>query len=231
MSNSGLDIAFEAYHRERRRLNQKRYRKKQRKLAEQLEIDNQQLRNEIERLHNQRNGLSCGISTKETLWSVAVEYFRVFRRGLHVPTTRLSPGDRIVELEFLRATMSQDLDAGNVRGFELLTRNWKVFTQYFKDVHVQLRRLEQTSDRSLIATTTTSITITSHSLRYMLPNLAVADMIAPLLECLGSLEDVSLVFQNALIQPDCNLVIGEHLSQQCTSLEWWTTRTQLHPTT
>lgn len=58
-----------------------------------------------------------------------------------------------------------------------------------------------------------------------------ADMIAPLLECLGSLEDVSLVFQNALIQPDCNLVIGEHLSQQCTSLEWWTTRTQLHPTT
>ncbi|KAJ8554885.1 hypothetical protein ON010_g9598 [Phytophthora cinnamomi] len=164
------DTDPEAYHRERRRRNQERYREKQRKLADDLVRGNQQLRDEIKRLEHQRNNISCGISTKETIWSVAVEYFRVFRRGLHIPK-QLSPGDRIVELDFMRATMAQDLDAGTVRGFELLAKNWKVFTQYFKDVEVKLGRLDQIADRALVASTTTSFTFTTHSLRYMFPHL------------------------------------------------------------
>lgn len=36
-----------------------------------------------------------------------------------------------------------------------------------------------------------------------------ADMVSPLLQLLGNLEDASLVLSNALIQPDYNLVIGD----------------------
>lgn len=100
------------------------------------------------------------------MWSVAVEYFRVFRRGLFVPD-----GASNVELDFLRATMAPDMDVGTVRGFDKLVRNWEVFTHAFQDVHVQLGRLDQIAGNSLVATTTTSITVTRSSLSNMFPHL------------------------------------------------------------
>ncbi|KAJ8577186.1 hypothetical protein ON010_g2017 [Phytophthora cinnamomi] len=246
---------FEAYQRERRRLNQERYRKRQKQRTISLERGNRQLRDEIERLRRQRNS---GISTKGTMWSIALEYFRVFRRGLHI-LPELPTGAQIAELDILRGALAPDLDAGTVHGFELLVRNWMAFTLYFKDVHVQLKRLERITENSLLATTTSSITVTWHSLRHLFPHLTAdstdrrkrsrwphiadkmlgarivmrgsvrfdwskadnrvirlitqADMISPLLQLLGNLEDVLHVFQDALIRPDGNLVIGEHLKQ------------------
>ncbi|KAL3665159.1 hypothetical protein V7S43_009788 [Phytophthora oleae] len=139
------DAELEAYHRERRRRNQERYRLRQRKLIEDLDEAIQKLRDEIERLSGQRNSLLCGVSTKETMWSVAAEYFRVFQHGLLA-----TDGLPVAELDFLKATMAADLNANTVYGFEALARNWKVFTLSFKDV----QRLDQLEDDSLLATTT-----------------------------------------------------------------------------
>jgi hypothetical protein len=43
------------------------------------------------------------------------------------------------------------------------------------------------------------------------------DMLSPLLQLLGNLDDVSLVFSRSRIQPDANLVIGDYLSQYAPS--------------
>ncbi|OWZ15742.1 hypothetical protein PHMEG_00010559 [Phytophthora megakarya] len=234
----------EAYHRERRRRNQERYRKRQRTTTTNLESDNNQLRDEIEKLERQRNTLSYGVATKETIWSVAAEYFRVFRRGLQMPNG---------ELDFLRATMTADLDAGTVIGLEALARNWRVFTEFFQGVQMQLGRLDQIAERSVVATTTLSATVSRLTLHNMFPHLvsgkkslssianrllghrlvirvavrfdwdeannrvvsviSQGDMVTPVLQVLGCLNDVSLVFSKSRIKPDGNLVIGDYLSQ------------------
>ncbi|POM63630.1 Hypothetical protein PHPALM_20937 [Phytophthora palmivora] len=244
---------IEAYHRERRRKNQERYRAKQRQMAEDLQVNNHKLQEELQQLQRTRDMLSVNsIKAKETVWSVAVEYFRVFRRGL------LSTEDTdLLELDFLKATMAPDLDAGTVRGLEALARNWKAFTQFFQDVQIRLGRLDEVAENSLVASTTTSITITRHSLSCMFPHLisdghegaegshiasrllnqrivmrgsvhlnwdsdsnrvisliTQADMLSPVLQLLGNLEDVSLTFTNALISPDCNLVETKYLNHQ-----------------
>lgn len=160
---------------------------------------------------------------------------------------------------FLKATMSQDLDAGTVRGVEALAKNWAVFTKHFRDVYLHLDRLGHVTENSLVATTTTSLTITRNTLKNLFPGLAChrgdqdkesklsriaarlvgqrivvhgsvlfycdtsthcivslitqGDMVTPLLQVLDNLEDVSLVFHHARINPEGNLVEGEYLDQ------------------
>eukprot|EP00644_Phytophthora_capsici_P016649 jgi/Phyca11/122181/e_gw1.47.133.1 len=237
-------LDLEAYNRERRRRNQERYRKRQRGFISKLELDSQQLTTEIESLESRRNELSYGVSTKATIWSVASEYFRVFRRGLN--------GNRMAELDLLRANMSPEMDAGTVVGLEALARNWCVFTEFFQDVQLQLERLESIGDNTLVATATLSVTISRLSVHKIFPHLATSkrkalqsiarsllgqrlvmpvsvrfdwdcssnrvvrlisqgDMLSPMLKVLGNLEDVSLAFSQALVKPDCNLVVGDTL--------------------
>ncbi|OWZ17753.1 hypothetical protein PHMEG_0008253 [Phytophthora megakarya] len=136
--------------------------------------------------------------------------------------------------------MAPDLYAGTVYGFKSLVKSWKVFSSAFQDVRVELECVDQIAVNSLIAVTTTSITVSETSLSCMFPQLSArvaakllhqrlvlhgsvrfewdrvnncvaslitrADMMSPLLEVLGCLEDVSLVFTNARIQPDGNVV-------------------------
>lgn len=159
-------LDLEAYNRERRRRNQERYRKRQRGFISKLELDSQQLTTEIESLERRRNELSYGVSTKATIWSVASEYFRVFRRGLN--------GNRMAELDLLRANMSIEMDAGTVVGLEALARNWCVFTEFFQDVQLQLERLESIGYNTLVATATLSVTISRLSMHKIFPHLATS---------------------------------------------------------
>ncbi|KAF4032257.1 hypothetical protein GN244_ATG15838 [Phytophthora infestans] len=237
------------YDRERRRQAQMRYRAKQRKLA----VGNDELQQEIEKLSRIHGVLTHGVTSRDTVWCVAVEYFRVFRCGL--PASREAC---LIAMEFLKATMAQDLDAGTVRGVKALTRSWILYTMHFQDVRLRLGRLVQASENLLAATTTTSITITRNSLTNLFPHLArqnlgrdqesklsrvaaklvdkrlvmhgsvhfkwdstssrglsritQADMVSPLLKLLGNLEDDSLLFQQARINPEGNLIVDEYLN-------------------
>ncbi|OWZ17755.1 hypothetical protein PHMEG_0008255 [Phytophthora megakarya] len=156
--------------------------------------------------------------------------------------------------------MAPDLEAGTFRGLAALARNWNAFTLFFQDVQIRLGRLDEIAENSLVATTTTSITITRNSLCYIFPHLmrhgldrgeggnqwshiassllnrrivmsgsvhfnwdsankrvvglfTQADMVSPLLHLLGSLEDISRIFTNALIDPECNLIDMKYLDK------------------
>ncbi|OWY90650.1 hypothetical protein PHMEG_00041136 [Phytophthora megakarya] len=210
-----------AYHRQRLRENQRRYRMRQRKLVADLEETNVQVQGEIKRMIQQRNSTAAGIFSKESVWAVALEYFRVFKSGL------LAPEDSISDvLDSLQSSMAPDLDAGTVGGFKAFVNNWSVFTKSFQDVQLQLQSLKQISETLLVATTTTTITISAllghrfimhGSVSFHWDNtrncvvglISKIDMVSPMLQVFGNLEDVSRVFNGAGITPDGNVIANE----------------------
>ncbi|RLM97663.1 hypothetical protein BBO99_00004194 [Phytophthora kernoviae] len=74
-------------------------------------------------------------------------------------------------MDFLRATMAPDVRDGDLCGVEELLQNWKLLSLYFGSVHVHLEHLKSIAIDSLQATTTTSVTITKSTLRYVFPHL------------------------------------------------------------
>ncbi|KAF4141685.1 hypothetical protein GN958_ATG09132 [Phytophthora infestans] len=59
-------------------------------------------------------------------------------------------------------------------GPEAILQHW-FFVGYFDDVDVELNRWETTDGKSLVATTTTSVTISKHTLRSVFPHLRTTD--------------------------------------------------------
>ncbi|ETL95181.1 hypothetical protein L917_06979 [Phytophthora nicotianae] len=139
--------------------------------------------------------------------------------------------------------MARDLDAGMVLGVDALARNWAVYTQYFRDVQIRLDRLDQKltdqdkifphlmSDdfdydkerewsriagrlvnQRLVMRGSVHFNWDGTSNRVM-GLITQADMVSPLLQLLGNLEDVSRVFRRARINPESNIVPGEYLDQ------------------
>ncbi|KAK1930299.1 bZIP transcription factor 1 [Phytophthora citrophthora] len=165
-------------HRERCRKNQARYRKKQQKYLTDLETEVEQLREEIHQLEKQRRVISFGVPTKETVWSIAAEYFHLFRHGYIAPVafsdseiTRQSH----VQLEFLQATMSIDVMDGGVSGVDAHLENWRLFSLYHGDVQLQLERLEKGPGNSIVASMKTGITVTENTLRTLYLHLLVSE--------------------------------------------------------
>ncbi|ETK80468.1 hypothetical protein F441_14115 [Phytophthora nicotianae CJ01A1] len=237
-----------AMHRERRRKNQVRYRMKQRELVKTLGEDVRNLGSEIQDLEVRRHNASIGIPTHQTLWTIATEYFLLFRHGFRLPPQALQNA----ALNFLRVSMAPDVVNGCQRGVEAILAKWRLFSDYFNNVHVELERLEKSaSPYSLTAITITTVTISKEAMRAVFPHLnsdgkggahggnwsplgqrllnqrlvmrgsvrfdwdsasdsvvsiqSQSDMLTPLLRVLDSLEDVSLVFEGALVAPDCRL--------------------------
>lgn len=234
------------HQREIRRLRQIRYRKKKDDYANTLEEETRQLQQQIEKLEQRRRSIAEAVPTEKTLWNVVVEYFRLFRYGLREPmparqTQEIQP---CAQLDFLRATMAPDVLFNAGRGVESIMRNWKYFTLWFLDVEIELNGLKKGGPDSLIASITTSFTITERSLMTVFPHLCTpearsqrgrdglplakllgqritmrgltrfdwdagygrvtsviseSDMLTPTLRILGSLEDVSRVFEKSLI--------------------------------
>ncbi|KAG7375505.1 von Willebrand factor A domain-containing protein 8 [Phytophthora pseudosyringae] len=238
----------DALYRERRRLHQARYRKKQQESTLILEEDVQKLREEIRSLTLRRQNADMGISTSLDIWGVATEYFRLFRNGFRSPPEAVNT----FALEFLRKSMASDVVSGLMCGPEAILQNWKLFSMCFDDVCVDLERLDKGATSTiLVAIATTSVTISKETLRLLFPHLysgeqradgkqlselakklqgqrfamrgsvefewdpvtdsvvrvhGQSDMLTPMLRVLGTLEDVSRVFEGALVTPECRLV-------------------------
>ncbi|KAL3657581.1 hypothetical protein V7S43_017548 [Phytophthora oleae] len=224
--------AQRTHERETRRLRQIRYRKKKDNYAVQLERDTRELQKEIQKLEQRRRAVSTALPSDKTLWSVAVEYFRLFRHGLSI-----SPLQPFEQLNFLRESMAPTVLFNAGRGVDSIMRNWKYFALWFQDAQVDLNALEKGGVDSLVASITTSFTITERSLTTVFPYLCTpefrpladkllgqrivmqgltrfdwddafgrvtsviseSDMLTPMLQLLGSLEDVSKVFEKSLI--------------------------------
>jgi hypothetical protein len=151
--------------RELRRVRQIRYRKKKDEYANDLEAETQQLRGEVDKLEQRLRSVSSATPAKESVWGVATEYFRLFRFGLPA-----SSGT--AQLSFVRNTMSSELVFNAGRGPEAMTRNWRWLSLWFQDVELGLEGLDKRAAGSLIAGTTTSVTITERTLRNVFPHLS-----------------------------------------------------------
>ncbi|KAG7394318.1 hypothetical protein PHYBOEH_005363 [Phytophthora boehmeriae] len=257
---STTDVALR---RERNRMHQARHKMKQKKKLVDLEESIQQLREEIQGLQVQRQLVASGIPVNKTVWSVAAEYFRLFRHGVRAPAPGMvalgtpCPPAASAQRTFLLTTMASDVAYGTVCGIEALLENWRLMTLYHEDIDVQLLRLDDGAHGTLIATSKGKIVITEQTLRYAFPNLlndgkwsplalkllgqeltvigttcfywnnqkgcvvnleAKVDMMTPMLKLLGNLENISHVFDNALLTPDYEVV--NNRDDQVPSIDW-----------
>ncbi|KAG3024216.1 hypothetical protein PC128_g7025 [Phytophthora cactorum] len=147
-------------HRERCRQNQASYRRRQKNMETNLESDIRRLRIEIGILELGRHSSIFGAPMPPTVWSVAAEYFRLFRHG-SPPQAHYSYATR-----FFEKSMASNVTDGLLVGPDALLANWRIFSLYFDDVDFKLERVEERAAESvLISTTATSITITSDTLR------------------------------------------------------------------
>jgi hypothetical protein len=163
--------------RELRRQRQIRYRKKKEGYTNSLEEETARLRDEIGKLKQRRRAACEPVAATESVWSVAAEYFRLFRYGVSGQTLSLLSSDSAEELkpsahlEFVRSRMALDvvLDVG--RGPETVIKEWGCISQWFKDVELELEGLEKGPVGTLVASTTTSVTISEKTLRTVFPHL------------------------------------------------------------
>ncbi|KAL3657766.1 hypothetical protein V7S43_017338 [Phytophthora oleae] len=228
-----------ASRRERCRINQARYRKRQREHADGLNSSLEQLQQEIEELEATRQNILLSSPTDQSVWVVVTEYFRHFRHGyvpaLYEPDSPTKPRQH-VQLDFLKANLAADVTNGVLCGAEAILKQWKLFTSHHGDVKVQLKRLDQVTSDSLLAATIVSFTVTDDTLQQLYPHLnedasdkllnqritaagsvrfdwdeetgcvvrqeSKIDLLTPMLELLGTLENVATLFNHARISPD-----------------------------
>ncbi|EGZ16337.1 hypothetical protein PHYSODRAFT_505664 [Phytophthora sojae] len=224
--------------RELRRLRQIRYRKKKAEYANTLDAENKQLQEEIDTLEQRRRSFAAAVPAKENVWSVAAEYFRLFRYGFQTAAASSTSTQPSMQQDFLRNCMTADVVFNAGRGPEAMAKSWKCLSLWFQAVEFELEGLQKGVDGSLEAATITSVTITDRTLRNVFPHLpsdsalraklldqrlvmrgsmrfewdpafgrvcclvAQSNMLAPMLRLLGGWDDVSKVFERALISPD-----------------------------
>ncbi|KAL4163095.1 hypothetical protein KRP22_015207 [Phytophthora ramorum] len=186
--------------RERGRVNQARFRIRRKTFIVNLETRVQLLKQEIQQLQRGHDQIVVGAPTKRTLWVVAVEYFHIFRHGLHT-----AEGVHDLDMDFLRSSLASNMTT---------------------DIRVELKQLgllyapNYTRCSELVAKLQGQCLVIQGSVRFdwdkainRVTGLYVQmDMVSPLLRILGSLEDVSLAFSFARITPDGNLVAREIVS-------------------
>ncbi|OWZ15161.1 hypothetical protein PHMEG_00011248 [Phytophthora megakarya] len=101
------------------------------------------------------------------VWAIALEYLRIFRHGFKPSTNERTA----LVLTFLQKFMAPDVSDGYFFGPQALLRNWELFSRCFGDVQVDLNSMASITEDILSATTTTSITISSNTLKLVFPHL------------------------------------------------------------
>uniref|UniRef100_H3GN23 BZIP domain-containing protein n=1 Tax=Phytophthora ramorum TaxID=164328 RepID=H3GN23_PHYRM len=233
----------------RRRERQANYRQRQLKTENDIQDEIVTLHAEIKELEL-RGQDPFHLPTTPTSWVLAAEYFRHLRHFLSTPTSL-----QTTTTDFLRGMLAPDVVGASSFGVAAQIENWKLFALYFTDADLELKGMSSPTPDTLVASTSTTVTITSSTLRYAFPHLnsdgnggaqggvwsplaarmleqkllvrgwftfgwddssdrvvrlqTRADMLSPMLKLLGSLEDVSCAFENAMITPECQFVRRE----------------------
>ncbi|KAG7398644.1 hypothetical protein PHYBOEH_010693 [Phytophthora boehmeriae] len=167
--------------REQCRANQARYRMKQVRHAVLLEMTVEKLRAEIPVLKLQRNRLLRGSKqiSQQSIWSVVVEYFHVFRFGVLVtpkpscPSMKgLGDNDMNRQLAFLRSTMSDDVILGELGGVDTLMEQWRRYSTSFQHLYFQLDRIQRSNEKFVTVSASLNVTITQTTLTTVFPHLS-----------------------------------------------------------
>ncbi|OWZ12089.1 hypothetical protein PHMEG_00014805 [Phytophthora megakarya] len=144
------------------------HRKKQEQLMKDLKEYNWNLQREVWSLEFRRNETLLSIPTEQTVWTIALEYFRIFRYGLNDTMETNYP----YIWKFLSTAMTTDVTYESVCGHEAILNYWRLFSHYFDDIFVELECLTKGNEaNTLLATTIMSVTISKNTLRRVFPHL------------------------------------------------------------
>lgn len=162
--------------RELRRMRQIRYRQKKNSRSVQVEDDTKQICDEVEQLLRRRRDIYAVIPTKMSVWGVAARYFHIFRYGLQAPAEILkscteTETQPTAQLDFLISTMASNVVYNAGHGVEAMMEDWESLSRWFEYFDLELEGMVKGPAGSLIATTTTSVTITDRTLRNVFPDL------------------------------------------------------------
>ncbi|KAG7401123.1 hypothetical protein PHYBOEH_002681 [Phytophthora boehmeriae] len=203
--------------RERNRVHQARYKQRQLKLVVGLESSIARLQEEIQQFKVQRQVLSMNVLTSTTVWSIAAEYYRLFRSGIKsrvsmdglvssvalVPT---EPSKVLVQRNFLQQTMTSNVTDGTARGVDAMIEGWKLVSLYHGDIDIRLSNLEVGAEDSLIATMEGTHQINENTLRLAFPHLVHGVEREEWSSLATKLVDQQLVVQaTAIFEWDCDM--------------------------
>ncbi|ETP37213.1 hypothetical protein F442_14978 [Phytophthora nicotianae P10297] len=230
-----LILEDQAKQRKLRRDRQRGYRQRQNDLMVCLQKETLQLQNEIQDLEERRSAIITATPTKENLWGVVVEYFRVFRFG--VRGTISNSLETNAQLNFLQRTMTLDVQSNTGYGPSELIATWRRFSTSLQGVEIELQNLKRDSINAVVATIATNFTITEHVVQKLFPRLSGkrsslltkkllhqeivmlgtvrfvwdrtcgritsvlsrSDMVTPMLELVGNVEELARVFEYARV--------------------------------
>uniref|UniRef100_H3GHJ6 BZIP domain-containing protein n=1 Tax=Phytophthora ramorum TaxID=164328 RepID=H3GHJ6_PHYRM len=169
-----LDVAQKTFLRALRRTRQIRYRKKKMDTIIHLGEDVRQLNQDIDKLKQRKRALSTVTPPKESVWSAAIEYFRVFHNGLQVSESSAEASmtaQPCIQLDFVRASMAPDVVSNSGCGEDAVIRSWQRISLWFQDIELEVGGLNKgTASGTLTAAATLSATITERTLRTVFPH-------------------------------------------------------------
>ncbi|GMF53597.1 unnamed protein product [Phytophthora fragariaefolia] len=168
----------QAIRREQCRANQARYRNKQQNRKRQLQRDNQLLEEEIQGLKLRKRHIRFERKTNQSPWTIVGEVFRMLEDGFRSPW-RLASTEEMMKhegtrqsLAFLEKAFSHNAAMGEMQGINALMDQWRRYSLYFEEPHLELRKIEVMTKDVVLAIATLSVTITDFTLRCILPHLA-----------------------------------------------------------
>ncbi|KAL4165901.1 hypothetical protein KRP22_014607 [Phytophthora ramorum] len=147
----------------------RRSRKRKTDLLTNLVSTTEQLREEVNQLQERRSRITSLLLARKSIWSVAVEYFKLFRCELELGT-RLPKHAARAQLDFVQGSLASDVASAAGNGPDVVMESWGIL-QLFNNVKVQVGNMEKNADNSLVVSTRTSVTITSRTLSVLFPHL------------------------------------------------------------
>ncbi|KAG7378358.1 hypothetical protein PHYPSEUDO_010217 [Phytophthora pseudosyringae] len=196
-----LILQKQQYQRNLRRARQRRYRQRKDDHLLQLEEDINQIRHEITVLQQRYQAHSAGVLPENNVWKVSLDYFRVFCCGLQ-KSTGLVDGvcGPCVQQDFVLTAMSANVMHNTGQGTETLLDNWRHLSRMFGDFRLDLGGLTASVEGSVVATTTTKITITERTIQNVFPHVwdSARDPTSPAASVAGKLIGRRIVLQGSV---------------------------------
>ncbi|GMF18663.1 unnamed protein product [Phytophthora fragariaefolia] len=157
------------------RVNQSRYRNKQRNKMVRLDNDVEQLRREIKNLKHGYRDLSSRERSSNNPWGIVAEVFHLLESSFRSPwcyastrETMIHPQIRLT-MAVLERAFAHDAAMGDLCGVEALMEQLRLYSQCFGGSRLRLKRIETVSAGVLAARAELSVTLTESALKHMLP--------------------------------------------------------------
>ncbi|KAL4160849.1 hypothetical protein PRNP1_001407 [Phytophthora ramorum] len=154
------------------KLNQARYRSRQRVLQQQLEENVKQLRSEVDHLKREYGCIRPDRKSKPSPWAVVAEVFRLLEDSIWrtMGADSVNYADTQKNFAFLQESFSPDAAVGDLSGVDVL-EELRRFPMNFGSPQLQLQRIDSVAPGVLTATARLSATVTELTFRNVFPSL------------------------------------------------------------